>query len=104
MASNSGGGLGNLLFLLLPLLLLGFLMFSQRKRNRVMQEMQAGLAVGDEVVMTSGLYGRIVELSDATVTIDAEGARLRFDRRAVGMRVAAPPTTPTGGTASGGDA
>lgn len=104
MASNSGGGLGSLLFLLLPLLLLGFLMFSQRKRNRVMQDLQAGLAIGDEVVMTSGLYGRIVELNDSTVTIDSEGTNLRFDRRAVGMRVSSPPSTPTGGTTSGGDA
>lgn len=104
MASNTGGGLGSLLFLLLPLLLLGFLMFSQRKRNRVMQDLQAGLAIGDEVVMTSGLYGRIVELNDSTVTIDSEGTNLRFDRRAVGMRVSSPSSTPTGGTTSGGDA
>ena len=54
---NSGAGFGNLLVLALPLLLLAFLMLTQRKRGREVQTFQSGLAVGDAVVMTSGLYG-----------------------------------------------
>ena len=94
---NSGAGFGNLLVLALPLLLLAFLMFSQRKRGREVQQLQASLAVGDEVVMTSGLYGRIVALDERVVTLEiAPGVQVRVDRRAVGMKAPeAPATTDT---------
>ena len=91
---NSGAGFGNLLVLALPLLLLAFLMFSQRKRGREVQQLQAGLVVGDEVVLTSGLYGRIVRLDERVAVLEvAPGVEVRVDRRAVGMQA---PTDPAG--------
>jgi preprotein translocase subunit YajC len=87
MFSGSGSGLGYLLVLALPFVLLLFLMFTQRRRAQQVRAMQASLAVGEEVVTTSGLYGTIVALDDTVVTLDVgEGRTLRFDRRAVGMR------------------
>ena len=83
----TGSGLGYLLVLLLPFLLLIFIVFSQRRRAQQVQALQASLAVGDEVVTTSGLYGTIVALDDTVVTLDAgAGSTLRYDRRAIGMR------------------
>ena len=43
---NSGAGFGNLLVLALPLLLLAFLMLTQRKRGREVQAFQSALSVG----------------------------------------------------------
>lgn len=87
MFSGSGSGLGYLLVLLLPFLLLVWMMFSQRRRNQQVQALQGSLAVGDEVVTTSGLYGTIVAIDDKVVTLDTgAGSRLRYDRRAIGMR------------------
>ncbi|PRY56648.1 protein translocase subunit yajC [Knoellia remsis] len=84
---NSGAGLGNLLVLALPLLLLAFLMFSQRRRGREIQAFQDALAVGDKVVMTSGLYGTVIALDPVTATLEvAPGVQVRVDRRAVGMK------------------
>lgn len=84
---NSGAGFGNLLVLALPLLLLAFLMFTQRKRGREVQAFQSGLAVGDAVVMTSGLYGTILTLDDAVATLEvAPGVQVKVDRRAIGMK------------------
>ena len=83
----SGSGLGYLLVLLLPFALLIFIMVSQRRRTQQVQALQASLAVGDEVVTTSGLYGTIVSIDDAVVTLDTgAGNTLRYDRRAIGMR------------------
>jgi len=83
----SGSGLGYLLVLLLPFLLLIFIVFSQRRRAQQVQALQNSLAVGDEVVTTSGLYGTIVALDDTVVTLDTgAGSTLRYDRRAIGMR------------------
>jgi len=83
----NGSGLGYLLVLLLPFALLVFIMVSQRRRTQQVQALQASLAVGDEVVTTSGLYGTIVSIDDAVVTLDTgAGNTLRYDRRAIGMR------------------
>ena len=78
------------------LLLLAFLMLTQRKRGREVQAFQSALSVGDAVVMTSGLYGTIVTLDDTTAVLEiAPGVQVRVDRRAIGMaQPGATPATP----------
>jgi preprotein translocase subunit YajC len=84
---NSGAGFGNLLVLALPLALLAFLVLSQRKRGRQTQDFQAGLAVGDKIVLTSGLYATIITLDEVAATLEiAPGVQVRVDRRAIGLR------------------
>ncbi len=92
---NSGSPLGSLVIIALPLLLIVFLVMSQRRRQRETRTLQNQLVVGDEVVTTSGLFGRIVGLDESVVELEVSpGVVLRFDRRAVGMKApAAPPTT-----------
>lgn len=88
---------GTLLFLLLPLLLFGWLFWSQRRRMRDLQALQASVAVGDEVRTTSGLYGRIVLLTDTDMTLEiSPGVRVRFDRRAVDVKVPPAGAVPPG--------
>lgn len=83
-AGTSGGGGSSLLLLLLPLLLLGYLFWSQRRRQRKVAQVQQSLQVGDEVMTSAGLYGRITELEPQTVHLEiATGVVARFDRRAV---------------------
>lgn len=85
-----GAGYGNLLLLALPLLLLAFMYVTQRRRAQAIGALQSALAVGDEVVTTSGIFGRITALDDESVTIETTpGVLLRLDRRAVGSRVGA---------------
>jgi preprotein translocase subunit YajC len=98
---------GSLLFLLLPLLLLGYVFLAQRRRVRQMQAVQAGVGVGDEIRTTSGLFGRVVDLTDTEVHLEvAAGVVLRFDRRAIDVTVPGPDrdveadgSTATGSTA-----
>jgi preprotein translocase subunit YajC len=68
------------------LLLLVFFMFnSQRKRQRQFQQMQSGLALGQDVVTTAGLHGRIVELDDEVAVLETSpGQTVRWERRAIG--------------------
>ena len=83
----TGSGLGYLLILLLPFLMLVFIIISQRRRSQQVRALQESLAVGDEVLTTSGLYGTIVALDDTVATLDVgNGTTLRYDRRAIGMR------------------
>jgi preprotein translocase subunit YajC len=90
--SNGGSPLASLLIFAVPVLLIGFMVFTQRKRQRETQSLQAGLAVGDEVCTTSGLFGTITALDDAVVTLEVSpGITVRFDRRAIGTRGTAKP-------------
>lgn len=98
---NQGSQTASLLLLLLPLVLIGFMLWSARRRQRTMAEFSASLQVGDEVFTTSGILGRIVELDDDRARLEvAPGTVLTFDRRAIGMKAegpAAASTTEQGG-------
>lgn len=83
-SEQNSNAFGGVLLLLLPLLLFGFLIWSQRRRAKQFQQAQAELRVGQDVATTSGLLGTLVGLDDDTAEIEAApGVRLRFDRRAV---------------------
>lgn len=88
---NQGSQTASLLLLVLPLLLIGFMLYSARRRQRTMAEFSASLQVGDEVFTTSGIRGRITELDEETVRLEvAPGTVLTLDRRAIGMKVEPP--------------
>lgn len=87
LAASQGSGVGSLLLLLLPLALLAFLMLSQRRRTRDAVALQQSLAIGDEVVTTSGMVGRVAALEPDEAHLEiAPGVIARFDRRAIGAR------------------
>jgi preprotein translocase subunit YajC len=91
--SNGGSPLASLLIFALPVLLIVFMVFSQRRRARSVQSLQAALAVGDEVCTTSGVFGRITALDDTVASLEVSpGVIIRFDRRAIGTKV--PSTSP----------
>jgi preprotein translocase subunit YajC len=56
----------------------------QQKRLRAQQALVSALAVGDEVMTSSGIYGIVSELEDDTFLIEvAEGIEIRMARGAV---------------------
>lgn len=55
----------------------------QRKRQKEHQELVNNLNKGDEVVLTSGLIGKISGLTDHYLTLDTGSGELRFQRAAV---------------------
>jgi preprotein translocase subunit YajC len=60
--------------------------------------MQSQLAVGQEVMTTSGLFGRLVELDTDSVVLEvADGVRLKWARPAI-ARVVGPAATGTSTT------
>lgn len=104
-------GTFSLLIFALPLLLLGWLFFSQNKRMKQMREFSSALNVGDRVVTSSGIYGTIKHLDDSSAWLEvSEGTTIRFDRRAVAMKQAdtaatgSPTATDTSTDASADDA
>ncbi len=64
LASADDTSGGNILFSLLPFVVIGFIMYlllirPQRRKMREQADLQASIGVGDEVITTSGVYGFI---------------------------------------------
>ncbi len=63
------------------------------KRQREVSRMQSSLSVGDEVMLTSGIFGTIQELADDHVRVlVADGVSLKVVRGAIGTVVHPDPT------------
>ena len=83
-AGTANSGTSSLLIFALPVLLIGYMFYMQRRRQRAVQSLQSSLAVGDEVTTTSGLLGRIITLDSKIATLEVSpGVVVRFDRRAI---------------------
>ena len=99
--SGSGGGsaMVQLAFFAAIFAIFYFLLIRpQQKQKRERETMLTAVKPGDRVVMSSGLHGTVVKLSDNAVTLKvADQVRLEFDRSAIGRIV---PTSGEGGASS----
>ncbi len=60
----------------------------QSRRGRELRQMQSSLEVGNRVMLTSGVYGTLTEVTDQTVGLEiADGVRITVARGAVGQVV-----------------
>lgn len=90
-APAAGGAAG--LFQYLPLVAMAgvvyfFMIRPQQKRTAAAKQFRSSLAKGSHVVTIGGLHGKIVDLSDESVTVEVDKAvRLRFDRAAIAREV-----------------
>ncbi len=78
---------------LLPIVAIGLLFWlliirPASRRQKELSRMQDALKSGDEVMLTSGIFGRLVDTEEDHVLIEvAEGVNLRVARGAVGTVV-----------------
>jgi preprotein translocase subunit YajC len=87
----SGGGLGilgnPLIMIVLLFAIMYFLMIRpQQKKQKEVQEMRKNLKVGDKVVTSGGIYGKIKEVNDTNsffLVEIAEGIRVKIDKASV---------------------
>jgi preprotein translocase subunit YajC len=60
----------------------------QQRRVRTQQALLAQLAVGDEVISSSGIYGTVTALDDDVVTLEiAEGVEVRVAKLAIARSI-----------------
>lgn len=94
----------NVPFLISLVLMVGIFYFllirPQQRRVRQQRELVGSLRVGDEVVTIGGMYGRIQDMDDETVTLEAGGTRLRFVKQAVARKYVEEPTDEEAGEGS----
>ena len=90
MGQPAGGtGQSNPLVTFLPLILVFvvfyfFMIRPQMKKQKEMTTYRSSLKKGDRVVTTGGIYGKVQEVKDQSVTIDVGGdVKLRVDKNAL---------------------
>lgn len=93
MGAQPAGGANpegmDMLMQFLPLILM-FLIFwfllirPQQKRAKAHKQMLSELKRGDDVVTSSGLIGRILEIDNDQILLESADSRLRISRSAVG--------------------
>ena len=88
--AQPGQGSGSALVQMLPFgLMLGIfyllVLMPMRKRQKKVQDFQAGLKAGDRVITTGGIYGLVTKVSEGTVQLQiADKIRIEVVRSSVG--------------------
>lgn len=79
-----GGYSGIIMMVLIFVVFYFFLIRPQSKRQKEIQKQRESLKVGDRVVTSGGIYGKIKELNDSTVLIEiAENVKIKVDKNSV---------------------
>ncbi len=90
--TESSSPLGLLIFLI-PLALLFVMMRSQKKRVAQQQALQQSAQVGDDILTSSGIFGRIIDEDEEEGTIMVEvapGVRVTMVRGAIARTLTEP--------------
>jgi preprotein translocase subunit YajC len=75
--------LGFVPFLLFLAALYFFFIAPQRKIQKEREKLQSELAVGDDVVLSNGIYGKVYHIKDDRVTIELESGRMTVHKSAI---------------------
>jgi preprotein translocase subunit YajC len=83
---QKGGGYSSLIFLVL-IIVVFYLFFirPQMKRNKDQKKFRENLKKGDKIITIGGIHGKILEVRETTLIIDAEGTKLKVEKSAVAM-------------------
>ncbi len=64
-----------------------FMIRPQMKRQKDEKKFSESLKRGDRVITKSGLHGKILELNDDSVLLDAGAGKMRYERSALSLEL-----------------
>jgi preprotein translocase subunit YajC len=87
-AAPAAGGVssysGILIMVLIFVVFYFFMIRPQSKRQKEIKKQRESMQVGDKVVTSGGIYGKVKELKETTVIIEiAENVRIKVDKNSV---------------------
>lgn len=74
-------------FALMFIVLYLFMIRPQIKKQKNEKKFQSEIGKGSKVVTTSGIHGKIVELSDTTVVIETGAGKIKFEKSSISMEL-----------------
>lgn len=86
-AGGQGGGSSFIIMMVLMFVVFYFFMIRpQQKKAKDARKFRENLQKGARVVTIGGLHGKVVEVSDKTVLLEAtDGVKLRYEKSAIAM-------------------
>ena len=84
--TQSGGSGWSMLIMMLALFVIMyfFMIRPQQKKQKEVQKMRESLKVGDRIITSGGVYGKIKEIEDTAIIVEiAEGVRVKVDKASV---------------------
>jgi len=85
------GILENPIFMYLLIFVVFYLFFirPQLKRSKEEKKFRVEIGKGSNVVMTSGIHGKIVEINEenGTLLLETKAGRIKFERSAISMEM-----------------
>ena len=74
-------------FIFLLLIIVVFYMFMirpQMRRQKELKNYRSALQKGDKVITTGGIYGKITDIKDSTVTVEiSDNVRIKIDKSGI---------------------
>ena len=64
-----------------------FMIRPQVKKSKVEKKFQGDIKKGDRIVTTSGIHGKVSDLSDTTCVIETGAGRIKFERSAISQEM-----------------
>jgi preprotein translocase subunit YajC len=83
---------GNIIYIQIAILIIVvyfFMIRPQQTRVKKERDFQTSLKVGDKIVTTSGIHGKISELADKTIVIETMSGKLKMERSAISHELTA---------------
>ena len=62
-----------------------FMIRPQMKRSKEAKAFRENLAIGDKVITSGGIHGKVLEITDTNVLISTESGKLRIEKSSVTM-------------------
>jgi preprotein translocase subunit YajC len=87
-AAPAAGGVssysGILMMVLIFVVFYFFMIRPQSKRQKEIKKQREAMQVGDKVVTSGGIYGKVKEIKETTVIVEiAENVRIKIDKNSV---------------------
>ena len=81
-ATATGGGMSMIIMLVLRFAIFYFLIIRpENKRKKKTEEMRSTLSLGDEITTIGGIVGKIVQVTEDTITFETGEDRVRIQTK-----------------------
>lgn len=80
--------MGFLIIIVMFVVIWAFFLRPQQRKVKAQQDLLANLEVGDEILTSGGIYGRITDFDEGTVFLEvADGVEIKITRESIGQRI-----------------
>jgi len=85
LQADGGGFMQFLPMIAIAVVFYFFMIRPQMKRSKEAKAFRESLAVGDKVITSGGIHGKVLEITDTNVLISTESGKLRIEKSSVTM-------------------